>query len=191
MNHGTSRRDEAAAPAPAAQVEQVILLLRGEKVILDADLASLYGVSTRILIQAVKRNRARFPGDFMFRLTAEELALIQARPGSPAGTRAHGGRRHLPYAFTEHGVAMLSGVLRSPRAIRVNIEIMRAFARLRRLLAAHEDLARKLEELEQRYDGQFSVVFDALRQLMAPPPVPPRRRIGFSPQERSADGAEG
>lgn len=125
----------------------------------------------------------------MFQLSAEEFAAVKARPGPAGGVGKHGGRRHLPYAFTEHGVAMLSGVLRSRRAVQVNIEIMRAFVRLRRLLATHEDLARKLEELERKYDGHFRVIFDTIRQLMAPPTVPARRRIGFGPEDRGGSGS--
>jgi hypothetical protein len=142
---------------------------------LDHDLARLYGVETRVLVQAVKRNRARFPGDFMFRLTDAEFAVLTSQSviSSPWG-----GRRHAPYAFTEQGVAMLSSVLKSPRAVAVNVEIMRAFVRLRRLLASHADLSRRLDDLERRYDGQFKVVFDAIRELMQPP-EPERRWIGF------------
>jgi hypothetical protein len=188
MSHETPRRSDTSAPLPVAHIEQVILLLRGERVILDVDLAILYGVSTGVLIQAMKRNLERFPRDFMFQLTAEEFAAVKARPGSMDGIGTHGGRRHPPYAFTEHGVAMLSGVLRSRRAVQVNIEIMRAFVRLRRLLATHEDLARKLDELERRYDGHFRVVFDTIRQLMSSPTVPARRRIGFGPEDRGGSG---
>jgi hypothetical protein len=188
MNHEPPRRSDPTAPLPAAHIELVILMLRSEKVILDADLAGLYSVSTGTLIQAVKRNLERFPRDFMFQLTAEEFAAVTARPGSARGIGAHGGRRHLPYAFTEHGVAMRSSVLRSRRAVQVNIEIMRAFVRLRRLLSSHEDLARKFDELEQKYDGHFRVVFDTIRQLMSPPTVPARRRIGFGPEDRDING---
>ena len=155
-------------------IEARILLLRGERVMLDADLAELYGVATKVLIQAVKRNAERFPRDFMFQLTQDEFANLR----SQSVTSSWGGRRYPPYAFTEHGVAMLSSVLNSGKAIRVNVEIMRAFGRLRRLLASHEELARKLTELEKRYDSQFRAVFDAIRQLMAPPPRE-HKRIGF------------
>jgi len=161
-------------PIPAEKIERRILLLRGEKVILDRDLAALYGVSTRDLNKAVSRNLDRFPVDFMLQLTREEFDNLKFQ----FGTSSWGGTRKFPKAFTEQGVAMLSSVLRSRRAVQVNIEIMRAFVRLRRLLASHKDLARKLEELEKKYDGQFKVVFDAIRQLMAPPePKPPS--IGF------------
>lgn len=161
-----------------AHVEQRILLLRGERVMLDADLAELYGVETRALTQAVKRNRERFPDDFMFQLTPDEAALLRSQTViSKAG---RGGRRYAPFAFTEHGVAMLAAVLQSPRAVQVSIEIVRAFVRLRAILAGNVELARKLAALEKKYDAQFKVVFDAIRELMAPLSKP-RRRIGFSP----------
>jgi hypothetical protein len=161
-----------------ARVEQKILLLRGERVMLDADLAALYGVETRALTQAVKRNRERFPGDFMFQLTAEEAAHLRSQ--TVISNPSRGGRRYAPYAFTEHGVTMLAAVLQSPRAVQVSIEVVRAFVRLRAMLAGNAELARKLTALEKRYDAQFKVVFDAIRELMAPSPKP-RRRIGFSP----------
>jgi len=159
-----------------AHVERRILLLRGERVMLDADLAALYGVPTKALVQAVKRNHERFPADFMFALTREEdiglrSQIVTSKPG-------RGGRRTLPYAFTEQGVAMLSSVLRSRRAVAVNVEIMRAFVRLRAMLAGHADLARKLDALEKKYDAQFRVVFDAIRELMTPAGKP-KRPIGF------------
>ncbi len=144
---------------------------------LDADLADLYGVETKVFVQAVKRNMARFPADFMFQLTKREFDDLR----SQFVTSNRGGRRYPPYAFTEQGVAMLSSVLRSERAIRVNIEIMRAFVELRRMPASHADLAHKLSALEKKYDEQFKVVFDAIRELMAPPDTGKRRRIGFSP----------
>jgi hypothetical protein len=162
---------------PVVAIERCLLVIRGERVILDRDLARLYGVSTGALNQAVRRNLARFPGDFAFQVTPEEAARLISQ--SVISSSDRGGSRHFPYAFTEQGVAMLSGVLRSPRAVLVNVEIMRAFVRLRRLLASHAELARKLTELERRYDAQFRVVFDAIRALMEPldegePPV-----IGF------------
>jgi hypothetical protein len=160
------------------QIEQAILLVRGEKVMLDSDLAALYGVQTSNLNKAVKRNADRFPADFMFHLTADEVERLRFQIGT--SKPGCGGRRYRPYVFTEHGVAMLSSVLRSQTAVRVNIEIMRAFVRLRGILAVHKDLARKLAELEQKYDGQFRIVFDALRQLTAAPRETKRRRIGFN-----------
>jgi len=142
---------------------------------LSTDLAELYGVEPRALVQAVKRNIERFPEDFMFQLNEEEFSDLK----SQFVTSSWGGiRRAAPYAFTEQGVAMLSSVLRSKRAVQVNVEIMRAFVRLRQMLATHEDLARKLHALEKKYDAQFKAVFDAIRQLTAPP-AQPRRRLGF------------
>jgi hypothetical protein len=149
---------------------------------LDADLAALYGLPTKVLIQAVKRNLERFPPDFMIQLTTAEFENLRSQF---AASSQWGGRRYPPYAFTEQGVAMLSGVLRSKRAVRVNIEIVRTFVRLRHLLSSHKDLAHKLGELEQRYDAQFRVVFDAIRQLMSAPETK-RRRIGFLVKETTA-----
>jgi len=163
-----------AALVPIERIERAILLVRGEKVLLDADLAALYGVDTRSLVQAVKRNLGRFPADFMFQLTSEEFDNLR----SQFVISSWGGRRSSPYAFTEQGVSMLSSVLKSRRAVQVNVEIMRTFVRLRQMLASHADLARKLDTLEKRYDAQFKAVFDAIRQLMAPP-EPKRKRIGF------------
>ncbi len=159
-------------------IEHRILLIRGQKVLLDSDLAKLYGVPTFRLNEQVKRNIKRFPPDFTFQLTSEEAGSLRSQIAilEKRGRGKH--RKYLPYVFTEQGVAMLSSVLHSERAIQVNIAIMRVFVRLRRLLATHRNLARKLEALEKRYDAQFRVVFDAIRQLMAPPELP-RRRIGF------------
>lgn len=163
-------------PVQIEDISKWILSIRGHRVMLDANLAELYGVTTGALNQAIKRNAERFPEDFMFQLTAEEYnSLISQIAISKPG---RGGRRKLPYAFTEQGVAMLSSVLNSERAIQVNIAIMRAFVLLRRMLLSHEDLARKVDALEKKYDTQFKVVFDAIRALMEPP-KPPRRRIGF------------
>lgn len=142
---------------------------------LDRDLAGLYEVETKALNLAVKRNLSRFPKDFMFQLTSEEFESLRFQ----FETSNRGGRRYLPYAFTQEGVAMLSGVLRSKRALDVNIEVMRAFVRLRRILSTHQYLARKLDELEKKYDSQFKIVFDAIRELMAPPEPKEGRRIGF------------
>jgi len=177
---------------PAAHVEQRIVLLRGQKVMLDRDLADLYGVLTRALNQAVKRNRDRFPADFMFQLTIEEWDASRSQTVTASygakGMRSQivtASRRNisaLPYAFTEQGVAMLSSVLRSKRAVMVNIEIMRAFVRLRQILGAHADLARKLAALERKYDSQFKAVFDAIRGLMTTPPAK-KRPIGFGSWE--------
>ena len=165
-------------------IERRIYLIRGHKVMLDSDLAELYEVETKVLNQAVRRNAGRFPEDFMFELTAEETQNLRSQFVTSSSERGYGGRRYNPLVFTEHGVAMLSSVLRSDRAIQVNIAIVRAFVRLRELLATHADLARKLDALEQKYDRhdqQFKVVFDAIKELMKPvlPPDLPRRQIGF------------
>jgi hypothetical protein len=145
-----------------------IFVIRGKRVMLDSDLAILYGVKTRRLNEQVMRNRKRFPEDFMFQLAEEEANFLR----SHFATSKRGGRRYLPYVFTQEGVAMLSGVLNSERAIMVNIQIMRAFAQFRRLLLTHNDLGRKIEEMEKKYDKQFKVVFDALKKLLEPPPPP-------------------
>jgi len=159
------------------RIDRTILRMRGHNVMLDEDLAVLYQVDVKILNQAVKRNRPRFPSDFMFRLTALEAKALRSQIVTlKSGRGQH--RKYLPYAFTEQGVAMLSSVLHSPRAVSVNIEIMRAFVRLRRMLESHADLAKKLDELEKKYDSQFKVVFQAIRELMAPPTAS-RKRIGF------------
>jgi hypothetical protein len=160
---------------PTERIEKAILLLRRQKVMLDADLAALYGVETKMLVRAVKRNINRFPTDFMFQLSKKEFDNLRFHFGTSS---YWGGRRYRPYAFTEQGVAMLSSVLHSQRAIQVNIEIMRAFIRLRQMLASHVELAHKLDALEKKYDAQFKQVFEAIRQLMAPP-EPKRRPIGF------------
>jgi ORF6N domain len=163
---------------PVGRIAQVIYLVRGEKVLMDEDLAQLYGVQTRVLNQAVRRHLDRFPEDFMFRLTGEEFANLK----SQSVTSSWGGRRKLPLAFTEEGVAMLSSVLNSDRAVQVNILIMRAFVRLRRVLAANEALVRKLDELEgqlQHHDQAIAVLFEEVRKLIGPPRQQQRKRIGF------------
>src|SRR4030066_678815 len=164
---------------PVERIERSILLIRGHKVIPDADLAALYDVETKQLIRAVKRKLPRFPDDFLFQRNKEESENLRFHFGTSS---QWGGRRYPPYAFTEQGVAMLSSVLRSKRAIQVNIEIMRAFVRLRRILASHAGLARKLDSLEKKYDTQFKVVFDAIRELMKPPETK-KRPIGFLVEE--------
>jgi len=166
----------ASKALTTVDLERKILLLRGERVILDTDLAALYGVQTKVLVQAVKRNRARFPEDFMFQLTADEHTRLRSQ--FVTSNVGRGGRRTTPYAFTERGVAMLSSVLRSARAVHVNIEIVRTFVRLRAMLTTHADLASKLAALEKKYDAQFRIVFDAIRELMAPA-AKPRKPIGF------------
>ena len=164
------------------RIQQAIILLRGQKVILDRDLAALYRVPTKGLKQAVRRNAGRFPGDFTFVLTPHEFAEWRSQFVTSKADRK--GLRHAPMAFTEQGVAMLSSVLNSERAIRVNIEIMRAFVRMRQLLASNAELARRLGELEKRYDAKFKVVFRAIRELMEPPEKE-RRSIGFRVEEAS------
>ena len=161
------------------RVERSIRIIRGDKVILDEELAELYGIETKKLVQAVKRNLDRFPADFMFQLTNQEFKDLKFQSGISS---QWGGRRTPPYAFSEQGVSMLSSVLNSPRAIQVNIEIMRTFVRLRKILASHADLAEQLEQLEQKYDDQFRVVFDAIRQLMSPE-KPKKEQIGFKVEE--------
>jgi len=163
---------------PLERIGSAIRLVRGQKVLLDNDLARLYGVETRGLNQAVKRNAERFPEDFMFQLSPDEAeAWLRSRSQFVILKRGEN-LKYRPYAFTEQGVAMLSSVLHSDRAVRVNIEIMRAFVQLRQMLASNAELARKLETLEKKYDAQFKVVFDAIRQLMSPP-ARPKREIGF------------
>ncbi len=167
---------------PYGRIERSILLIRGLKVILDKDLAEMYNVETFNLNKAVKRNIDRFPADFMFQLTREEFLNLKFH----FGISRWGGTRKLPYAFTELGVAMLSSVLNSKRAIHVNIQIMRAFVTLREILATHKDLAKKLEEMEKKYDQQFKVVFEAIRQLITSSqtePEKPKRQIGFKVEE--------
>jgi len=205
--------NQTTALIPAARIERRILLLRGEKVMLDSDLAELYGVETKALNQAVQRNLERFPGDFMFQLSKEESQFVlrsqivtsKSENGrEPLKTKVslrsqivtsnvgRGGRRYRPYVFTEHGVAMLSSVLASPRAVQVNIVIMRTFVQLRQMLSSHTDLSRKLAALEGKYDKQFRVVFDAIRALMSEKKSP-RREIGFHtlmPKPSKSGGAK-
>jgi len=159
-------------------IERKIFMIRGHKVMLDRDLAELYGVETKVLIQAVKRNIKRFPGDFMFLLTRQEVMNLR----SQFVTSSWGGLRYLPYAFTEQGVAMLSSVLNSERAVQVNIAIMRAFVKLRQILSINKELAHKLAELEtkiEKHDVDIQAIFEAIRRLMAPPPIKPKPLIGF------------
>jgi len=163
-------------------VEQKILVVRSQKVMMDRDLAELYGVETKVLIQAVKRNRDRFPPDFMFQLNNQEVARLRSQLVTSNSGR--GGRRYLPYVFTEQGVAMLSTVLKSERAIKVNIAIMRTFVKLRQMLESNVELARKLKALEKKYDKQFAVVFETIRQLMIPPEKK-KGEIGFKREKRS------
>ena len=162
---------------PEERIERSILLLRGRRVILDADLAYLYGVTTARLNQQIRRNIGRFPDDFAFLLTPDEFGDLKLHfATSSAGW---GGRRKPPYAFTEHGALMAANVLKTPVAVHTSIQVVRAFVRLREMLSSHKELARRLDELEKKYDSQFRVVFDAIRELMAPPSPRSRRRIGF------------
>lgn len=168
------------ALVPQEVIEQKIFLIRGQKVMLDRDLAALYMVPTMRLNEQVKRNIKRFPEDFMFQLTKEEFKILK----SQFAISSWGGTRKLPYAFTEQGVAMLSGVLNSERAVQVNIAIMRAFVRLRQILSTNKELAHKLEQLErkiEKHDTEIQAIFEAIRQLMAPSAEKPKRRIGFHP----------
>jgi hypothetical protein len=168
---------DAGPIVPLERVANAILVIRDQRVLLDRDLAVMYGVPVSRLNEAVKRNLNRFPADFMFQLTAAEYeSLISQNAISKPG---RGGRRSPPYAFTEQRVAMLSSVLKSDRAVQVNVQIMRTFVRLRQMLASHADLGKKLSELEKKYDQHFAVVFDAIRQLMAEPPVKRKPAIGF------------
>lgn len=159
---------------PTERIERSILLIRSQRVMLDSDSAAMYGTETKALVRAVKRNLSRFPEDFMFQLTKDESGALRYQ----FGTSSRGGRRYLPYVFTEQSVAMLSSVLKSSRSVQVNIQIMRTFVHLRRMLATHAELARKLAALERKYDSQFKVVFDAIRELMTPPERK-ERQIGF------------
>jgi len=165
------------ALVPVDQIARTIYVIRGHRVMLDADLALLYGVTTKRLNEAVKRNLGRFPGDFMFRLTAEETANLRSQIATSSS--GWGGHRYLPRVFTEHGAVMLASVLNSPIAVAASIQVVRAFVQLRGMLTAHAELARKLADLERKYDAQFRVVFDAIRELMEPLPPQEHKRIGF------------
>jgi hypothetical protein len=188
MPRKTSASVPASAISPPA-IEARIHLIRGLRVMLDRDLAAMYGVDTKILNKAVARNASRFPADFSFVLTAEELENLRFQFGT---SRSWGGRRYMPRVFTEQGVAMLSSVLRSRRAIDVNIAIMRAFVQLREMLTSHKDLARRIDELEQKYDGSFATVFDAIRELASPPAGDEQRaRVGFLAAPNVSDPATG
>lgn len=166
---------------PIEIIEQKILLIRGQRVMLDSDLAALYGVTTKRLNEQVRRNPRRFPTDFMYQLSQKEFEFLKSHF---ATSSSWGGRRTRPYVFTEQGIAMLSSVLNSDRAIDVNIQIMRAFVKLREMMASHKDLARKLEELEKKYEGQFQVVFEAIRQLIVVEEKP-KRKIGYISESRT------
>ena len=172
---------------PIGSIEQSILLMRGQKVILDIDLAQLYGVEVKRLNEQVRRNFSRFPLDFMFQLTAEESEFLRSQFATlkPLGRGQH--RKYLPYAFTEHGAIMAASVLNTEQAVKVSVFVVRAFVKLREVLSTHKQLAAKLAELEsklQQHDGQIQLLFDAIRELMAPPPDPPRKPIGFAAEAK-------
>jgi len=178
FSKGKKPTNKSQAIIPVDVIEKKIYLIRGNKVMIDSDLAELYGVETKVLLQSVKRNIKRFPQDFMFQLTKEEFDILRSQFVTSS---SWGGRRYLPYVFTEQGVAMLSSVLKSERAIQVNIAIMRAFMKLRQILSTHKELAYKLTELErniERHDKKIKAIFDAVRQLMTPSEKP-KKRIGF------------
>ncbi|HEX9663753.1 MAG TPA: ORF6N domain-containing protein [Candidatus Binatia bacterium] len=178
-----TKKSEVLSPS----IAKLILSVRGHRVMLDADLAQLYGVATANLNKAVKRNIDRFPADFVFRLTVEEASALRFQSGI-SKVAGRGGRRYLPFVFTEQGVAMLSSVLRSRRAVEVNIEIMRAFVQLRRFMSAHREMAQKLAQLERKigaHDEQIQAIFNAIRQLMAPPEAK-KRKLGFLVEEKAA-----
>lgn len=163
--------------AGTPRVESLILVIRGQRVMIDTDLAALYGVPTKRLNEQVRRNAERFPPDFCFRLSAAESARLRSQFAT--SNTGRGGRRSAPFAFTEHGAIMAAHVLNSPRAVQASVHVVRAFVRLREVLASHRALVARVDEPEARYDGQFKVVFDAIRRLMAPPEAKPKRRIGF------------
>ena len=172
-------------PVPVEIIERRIYLIRGQKVMLDSDLAELYQVETFNLNKAVKRNLDRFPQDFMFRLTKEEATSLTFQIG--ISKQGRGGRRYLPYAFTEHGVAMLSSVLNSQRAVQMNILIIRAFIKLRDMLATHKDLAARMEKLEatqKRHASVINILAEEIDNLKKPVPLPPKRQIGFTTEEK-------
>jgi len=164
----------------AETIEHKIYLVRGQKVMLDRDLAELYGVTTKRLNEQVRRNAERFPGDFMFQLSQDEFDFLRSHFAT--SSLKHGGRRYLPFVFTEHGALMAASILNTPRAVEVSLYVVRAFVRLREMIASHKDLTRKLDDLEKKYDTQFGVVFDAIRELMTPPEED-KRKIGFLAKE--------
>lgn len=172
----SSNNTSSNSLVPTERIVNSIVLIRSHKVMLDSDLAALYGVETGALTRAVRRNIDRFPPDFMFQLTKQEFEVLKRQSGISSGW---GGRRYPPYAFTEQGVAMLSSVLHSKQAVHVNVEIMRTFVRLRQILATHANLARKLTALEKKYDSQFQSVFEAIRELMAPSKPKKKHPVGF------------
>jgi phage regulator Rha-like protein len=172
------------AIVPIEVIEQKILLINGQKMMLDSDLAALYGVTTKRLNEQVRRNLKRFPRDFMYELSQEEFESLRSHFATiKTGRGKH--RKYLPYAFTEQGIAMLSSVLNSDRAIEVNIQIMRTFVKLREMMSSHKDLTKKLNELEKKYDGQFQIVFEAIRQIIEVEDKP-KRKIGYVSESKAA-----
>lgn len=172
---------------PVEMIERKILLIRGEKVMLDADIAELYGVATKRLNEQIRRNSDKFPEDFAFQLAAEEWQSIKSRGDLnrsqfATGSQKHRDPRFLPWVFTEHGAIMAATVLNSKQAVAMSVYVVRAFVKLREMIASHKDLAKRLDELEKKYDSQFKVVFDAIRQLMAPPETK-KKKIGFRREE--------
>ena len=161
---------------PIESITQKILLIRGKKVMLDSDLAKLYGVETKVLLQSVKRNIERFPNDFMFQLNQREFNFLRSQIVTSNG---RGGRRYKPYVFTEQGVAMLSSALKSKRAIEINILIMRAFVKLREIISSNKKMSERIDKLEKKYDEQFLIVFEVIKQLMKPIKSKDERRTGF------------
>lgn len=183
-----TKKETSLASVSSELVEQKIHLLRSQRVMLDADLAEIYGVEARVLNQAVKRNLQRFPQDFMFQLTDDEFAVLRNSSQFVTSSRKYRGTKYRPYAFTEHGAVMLATVLNSPTAIEASIQVVRAFVRLRTVLATHQDIAKKIDELENKvnkHDKEIDAVFSALRQLLQPP-IKPRRQIGFRNEDKKA-----
>ena len=176
---------KAKSLVPIERIEWSILVIRGQKVLMDTELARLYGTTTKRLNEQVRRNIERFPEDFMFQMTDDEFLELKEQAAAANGQEGWGGRRYPPYVFTEHGAIMAAGLINTPIAIEVSIFVVRAFIRLRKIYEKHEDLARKLDALEKKYDAQFSAVFDAIRQLMAPP-KPRKNQIGFQWKEKPA-----
>jgi hypothetical protein len=184
----SKRTDPHSIIVPTERIQQIILLIRGEKVILDADLASLYGVTTKRLNEQVRRNRDRFPGDFSFRLTNKEVTILKSHFAT--SRLDWGGRRKLPYAFTEHGAIMAASVLNTPRAVEMSVFVVRAFVRLRAFIATHKELAEKLAELERKlasHDEQIVAIIDAIKRLIAPPGPADKRRIGFHAEDGGSE----
>lgn len=179
--------DKSLSRMPVERIEKAIYLIRGEKVILDSDLAKLYGVTTTRLNEQVRRNKSRFPEDFAFRLTKPEFVILISQIATSSS--GHGGRRRPPLVFTEHGVIMAASVLNSATAVDVSVQVVRAFVRLREMMYSNAELARKLIEIETKYDAQFKVVFDAIRQLMTTP-EPKRKQIGFAKTKRAVKSEE-